>query len=103
TTHPHGKSMLYDIRRPPLLPTGPFAGSMACRCDGDVSRRKTLRAGIRFDVARDLLVSGEPHAWLRCHVENQFLERGDARAVPGNMRMHRQDVKTAFIVGDVEF
>ena len=35
-------------------------------------------------------------------MDDQLLEPGDARAVPGDVRVHGQDEQPAFIVGDVE-
>ena len=44
----------------------------------------------------------EPHARLGLHVLNQPVERGRARAMPDDVRVHRQDEHATFIVGRIE-
>src|SRR5437868_7603516 len=60
------------------------------------------RSVTALHVARDLLVRGEPYVALRLHVDDQLLEAGGARAVAGNVRVHRQDEEAALVVGGVE-
>ena len=61
-----------------------------------------LVADQRLDVPRDLFVRREPDARLALHVLHQPLEQRDARAMADEMRMHREEIETAFFVGDVE-
>ena len=57
----------------------------------------------RLDVTGDLLVRGKPYAAFLLHVLNEALEQRDSRPMSHDVRMHRQQVKSAFVVRNVEF
>src|SRR5512135_1818384 len=71
-----------------------------CRATRLVSQ--LLHPGLFLNVARCSVMRGEPHAALGFHVLNQHLERHDARTVPGDVRMVRQDEHGMFLPRLVE-
>jgi len=56
-----------------------------------------------LDMTCNLLVRCEPHAWSRLHLRHQPIEHRDPRAMPDDVRVHRQDEDSALLVGAIEF
>src|SRR5687767_14630239 len=67
-----------------------------------IAATRCCPVSLLFHIARDLLGSREPDAWLAFHVPNQLIEIDDARPHADDVRVKRQDHHRPFLVRHVE-